>query len=138
MAVLAWPLREFRAVPRLDRISLGKAAEDLACRELRRRGYEILARRYRTRIGEIDIIARDGPTVVFVEVKGRTSTRFGSPDEAVNSRKQGRIGLLASDFLARRGWFDCACRFDVVAVQFRDDGRTGVEVLSGAFDFAPR
>src|SRR6185295_16624585 len=59
------------------RIALGKTGEDLACRELTRRGYAILARRYRRRRGEIDIIARDGPTIVFVEVKARESHEFG-------------------------------------------------------------
>ena len=65
------------------RIALGKTGEDLACAELTRRGYAILARRYRTRRGEIDIIARDGPTIVFVEVKAREGHEFG---EAAHGR----------------------------------------------------
>jgi putative endonuclease len=116
-----------------DRISLGKHGEDLACRELRRRGYAILARRYRTRHGEIDIVARDGDTIVFVEVKTRMSERFGTPADALTWRKCSRIVLLATEYLLCRPW-PGGCRFDVVAVQFDGNGRPVVEVLEAAFD----
>ncbi len=69
-------------MPVPDKQTLGRLGEDLACREFRRRGYAILARRYRTRHGELDIVVRTGRTVVFVEVKTRTSLRFGMPSEA--------------------------------------------------------
>ncbi len=118
----------------LDRISLGKSGEDLACRELRRRGYEILARRYRTRAGELDIVARDGAVVVFVEVKARTSDAYGAPAEAVGPRKQHKIWLMASDYLLRRGWHDRPCRFDVVAISIDRQGRRRIEIIPGAFD----
>jgi putative endonuclease len=121
-------------MPLLDRISLGKTGEDIACRELDRRGYAILARRYRTRYGEIDIVARDGATVVFVEVKARTSGRCGVPAEAVTLDKQAKITAMATDFLARRGLRDVPCRFDVVSVMFGPDGKLLVEVIQGAFD----
>jgi putative endonuclease len=121
-------------MPLLDRILLGKSGEDLACRELRRRGYEILARRYRTRVGELDIVARDGPTIVFVEVKTRTTPAYGAPGEAVGPRKQHKIWLMASDYLLRRSWYDRPCRFDVVAISIDRDGRRRIEVITGAFD----
>ena len=121
-------------MPLFDRILLGKSGEDLACRELRRRGYEILARRYRTRVGELDIVARDGPTIVFVEVKTRTSAAYGAPCEAVGPRKQHKIWLMATDYLLRRGWHDRPCRFVVVAISIDHDGRRRIEVLTGAFD----
>jgi putative endonuclease len=121
-------------MPVLDRISLGKSGEDLACRELARLGYAILARRYRTRYGEIDIVARDGPTVVFVEVKARTGQRFGEPAEAVTLDKQTRIAAMAQDYLARRRLDHVPCRFDVVAVTFGASGVLKVEVLKSAFD----
>jgi putative endonuclease len=121
-------------MPLLNRILLGKSGEDLACRELRRRGYEILARRYRTRVGELDIVARDGPTIVFVEVKTRTSAAYGVPGEAVGPRKQHKIWLMASDYLLRRGWFDRPCRFDVVAISIDQGGRRRIEVLTDAFE----
>ncbi len=123
-------------MPILDRLSLGKAGEDCACRELERRGYAILARRYRSRYGEIDIIARDGPTVVFVEVKGRTSSRFGEPAEAVTLHKQTRVTAMAEDYLARHRLLNVPCRFDVVAIAFGSDGRPVVEVYQNAFDAA--
>ena len=117
------------AMPLVDRIRLGKSGEDVACRELRRRGYAILARRYRTRIGEIDIVARDGETIVFVEVKTRTTTAFGAPGEAVGPRKQHKIWLMGSDYLLRHGWQDRPCRFDVVAISTDEQGRRQVEVF---------
>ena len=113
----------------------GKAGEQLACDELRRRGYAILARRYRTRGGELDIVARHHDTLVFVEVKARTSTRFGTPGEAVDWRKRVRLRRMAEDFLARAGLWRVPCRFDVVAVQLPGSGaRPHVEVIEGAFD----
>jgi putative endonuclease len=121
-------------MPLLDRIGLGKSGEDLACRELQRLGYAILARRYRTRYGEIDIVALDGPTIVFVEVKARTTDRFGVPAEAVTLDKQARITAMAQDYLARRHLLDPPCRFDVVAVTFGTAGRLNVEVIKSAFD----
>ncbi|HEY3381900.1 MAG TPA: YraN family protein [Vicinamibacterales bacterium] len=121
-------------MPLLDRISLGKSGEDLACRELERRGYAILARRYRTRFGEIDIVARDGPTIVFIEVKARTSDRYGDPAEAVTLHKQAKVTAMAEDYLARRGLFGAPCRFDVVGVIFAPDGKLRLEVIQSAFD----
>jgi len=121
-------------MPILDRISLGKSGEDCACRELERRGYAILARRYRTRFGEIDIVARDGATVVFVEVKARTSDRYGDPAEAVTLHKQARVTAMAEDYRARRHLQGVPCRFDVVAVGFEAGGTLKVEVFQNAFD----
>ena len=116
------------------RQSLGKTGEDLACAELRRRGYAILARRYRTRHGEIDIIARESGALVFIEVKARRSTRFGEPCEAVHWRKQQTIGRLAAEYVLRHGIGNARCRFDVVSVVFGDGLRPRVEILRNAFD----
>ncbi len=125
-------------MPVLDRISLGKSGEECACRELERRGYAILARRYRTRFGEIDIVARDGPTIVFVEVKARTSDRYGHPADAVTLHKQTTIAAMAADYLARRHIRDVPCRFDVVAIGFGVGGVLKVEVFKNAFDAVHR
>lgn len=103
-------------VPEAHHQHLGKLGEDLACRELERRGYTILARRYRTRLGEIDIVARDGETLVFVEVKARGSATWGHPTEAITPGKRRRLARMAADYLARRRAGDCACRFDVVTI----------------------
>src|SRR6476659_107655 len=83
------------------RVILGKTGEDLACAELEQRGYEIIARRYRQRGGEIDIIAKDGATWVFVEVKARDSHEFGEAAEAVTPYKRRRIARLAMDYVTR-------------------------------------
>jgi putative endonuclease len=115
------------------RVSLGKLGEDLAVRELERRGYEILARRYRTRGGEIDIISRDGETTVFVEVKAREDGEFGAGWEAVRGWKQRRMVRIAIDYAARHGLTDTPCRFDVVSIRFGPDG-PAIEVYRNAFD----
>lgn len=122
------------------RQSLGILGEELACDTLARQGYVILARRYRTRLGEIDIVARDGATVVFVEVKTRQGGAFGDGAEAVGPRKQQRIGTMALLYLARHGLVDVPVRFDVVSVQVGEAGTRRVEVFQQAFDFtaAPR
>ena len=114
------------------RIALGKTGEDLACRELERRGYVIIARRHRCRGGELDIVARDGPTLVFVEVKARHGRAFGDATEAVTWQKQQRIIRLASDYVMRHHLNEVPCRFDVVSIQF-ENGRPLIEVFQSAF-----
>ncbi len=116
-----------------DRQSLGKAGEDLACRELERRGYAVLARRYRTRFGEIDIVADDHGVIVFVEVKARTSKRYGDAAEAVSFRKRRRIGAMALDYLAWTGRLDRRCRFDVVAIDGMGAANATTRVIQDAF-----
>jgi putative endonuclease len=115
-----------------ERMALGKTGEDLACGELERRGYAIIARRQRCRGGELDIVARDGPTLVFVEVKARKGYAFGAAAEAVTAHKQHRIVQLALDYVARHHLTHCPCRFDVVAIQF-DGGRAAIDVYQNAF-----
>jgi putative endonuclease len=115
------------------RQALGVSGENLACEELRRRGYEILERRYRTRFGEIDIIARDGQTIVFVEVKARLTDDFGGAAAAITGWKQRRIAGMAVDYLARRRLHECRCRFDVVAIDFEPAGAR-ITVYPNAFD----
>ena len=115
------------------RQALGISGENLACAELQRRGYAILERRYRTRLGEIDIIARDGATLVFVEVKARLTDDFGGAAAAVTAWKQRRIARMAMDYLSRRTLGDCPCRFDVVAIDV-DAAGPRVIVYPNAFD----
>jgi putative endonuclease len=100
----------------LARQALGKSGEDRAVEELERRGYAVLARRYRTKHGEIDIVARDGDTTVFVEVKARATAEFGTAAEAVTRRKQLQLASMARDYLARSQLTEAPCRFDVVAI----------------------
>jgi putative endonuclease len=109
--------------------------EDLAVAELQRRGYAILARRYRRRSGELDIIARDGATLVFVEVKTRDGDAFGDGGEAVTALKQRRMTRTAVDYMMRHRLTGAACRFDVVSIRV-DAGRPTIEVVQNAFDAA--
>lgn len=117
----------------LQRQALGKLGESLAVEELERRGYAIVARRYRTRHGEIDIVAEDGDTLVFVEVKARASGEFGFAVEGVTRWKQLQLASMAAEYLARHDITDRPCRFDVVAI---DDAETTpvVTVYADAFD----
>jgi putative endonuclease len=114
------------------RVVLGKIGEDLACAELVRRGYEIIARRYRRRGGELDIVARDGETLVFVEVKAREDLQFGGASEAVTFRKRRHMALVAEDYLVRHRAVGCRCRFDVVSIQL-EAGQPVIEVYQNAF-----
>ena len=100
----------------IARQNLGKSGENTAAEELERRGYAILERRYRTARGEIDIVAQDGPVLVFVEVKVRETGEFGTAAEAVTPRKQRRLARMAAEYLACRNVRDRPCRFDVVAI----------------------
>jgi putative endonuclease len=129
---LAYRLPANRAVTEA-RQNLGRLGENLACTELERRGYAILARRYRHAGAEIDIVARDGATLVFVEVKAREGRDFGDGAEAVTMRKRRRLAMAAMDYLVRHRKGECPCRFDVVSIQL-DEGTPGIEVFQNAFD----
>ena len=94
----------------------GRIGERLARWRLWLMGYRIVETNCRLPGGELDIVARDGGTLVFVEVKTASTEEFGRPEEWVDARKQRRLGRLATTYLARRGNMDVSCRFDVVAV----------------------
>jgi putative endonuclease len=119
----------------IERQRMGKSGEDLAVAELERRGYAILARRYRTDRGEIDIVAQDGDTLVFVEVKARATAEFGTAAEAVTRRKQLQVIAMARAYCMFERVEDVPCRFDVVAVDGVGDGAV-VTVFPGAFEVA--
>lgn len=93
----------------------GRRAEERAAEFLRSLGYEIIARNYRWQGGEIDLIARDGDCLVFVEVKARSSRAYGLPEEAITSRKRERLIRTAQHYL-RRHPIELPVRFDVVAL----------------------
>jgi len=114
------------------RIPLGRAGEAIAARHLRRRSYAIIETNYRTRYGEIDIIARRGDVVAFVEVKTRQGSGFGRPFEAVGARKQEQLRRMALAWLARRRhdrvFASCTFRFDVVSIVM-DEGGAVAEIV---------
>ncbi len=115
--------------------ALGRKGEDLAAAFLQRQGYGILARNYRRRYGEIDIVAEEGDTLVFVEVKTRKSNRFGSAWEAVTRAKQRQISLVALDYITRHRLQKRNVRFDVVAVSLADPGKPVIELLRDGFEY---
>ena len=98
------------------RQTIGKQGENKAKNYLKRRGYQILETNYRTKAGEIDLIAKEKDCLVFVEVKTRTNTEYGTPAEAVSFYKQQHMIKSARYYLARQGG-ECECRFDVIEVQ---------------------
>lgn len=121
----------------LSPLPLGRRGEAAAARFLRKLGYIIVAQGYRDRLGEIDLIAVDGRTVVFVEVKTRTSHDAGHPAQAVDLDKQKRLTRLALSYLKRHDLLDCRCRFDIVAVTWPENARSpNIEHLKSAFEAA--
>lgn len=114
---------------------LGERGERAAERYLRRRRYKIVARRLRTQLGELDLVAVDGRTIVFVEVKTRASHEAGHPTEAITRDKQRRLSRLALAYLKRHGLLEYAARFDVVAVTWPPDARRPlIEHFPNAFE----
>jgi len=111
----------------------GIPGEDLACRHLRGQGFQVLARNFRCRSGEIDVVARDGAVTVFVEVKHRRGASHGEGHESVTSGKRRRLVRAARLYAAMRGLSESPLRFDVISI---DEGPEGVRVRHdrGAFD----
>lgn len=115
------------------RISLGKNGELIAVQFLKNLGYRIIARNFRVKSGEIDIIAQDEDYLVFVEVKTRSGTEFGTPAEAVNFRKQQQIIKTALLYVVRNDLHDIPLRFDVVSVIMKKNADPEVELFRNAF-----
>lgn len=128
---LAEPTPPYRAAP-----PLGPAGEAAAARHLEARGWRILERGYRTRAGEIDLIADDHGVLVFVEVKTRRGLRCGLPAEAVGARKRAHIVRVAQIYLMRCGAAEAACRFDVIEVLAMPGGTYRIHHLRDAFQTA--
>ncbi len=105
-----------------DRRGLGRHGEELAARHLAARGYEILERNWRCGTGELDLVARDGACLAFVEVRTRRGQELGSPEESITAAKQARLINLAEAYLQEHEW-PGAWRIDVVAVEMDVRGR---------------
>jgi putative endonuclease len=114
--------------------AIGKAGEEEALRYLSQQGYRILERNYRCRFGEIDLIARDGKTLVFIEVKTRRSQRFGPAAASVTLVKQHHLIKAAQVYLARTRQTDALCRFDVVTIDI-DTQKSRIELIRDAFQY---
>lgn len=115
---------------------LGRDGEELAVSHLRSKGYEIVQQHYRHGHGEIDIIAKDGEMLVFVEVKTRASDSYGSPLEAITAGKQRQLYHLANAYLAESKLVSQPCRFDAIGIMIRGN-RHEIEHIENAFIFHP-
>ncbi|MCD5402012.1 YraN family protein [candidate division NPL-UPA2 bacterium] len=112
---------------------LGKEGEKLACQFLRRKGYRIRERNYCSSLGEIDVVARDKGTLVFVEVKARRTDRYGCPQDSVTKDKQERMRKIALTYLKKNGW-EGDCRFDIISVLMDSEGKVvNIELTKNAF-----
>ena len=125
-------VRSFREQP--HHRARGSQSEEEARRWLEGRGYTILHRNWQSRLGEIDLVARDGETLCFIEVKARASDRFGPAVAAVTPAKQRRLARIASLFLVEERWRG-PCRFDVLGMD-AVDGRWQYTLIRGAFEVA--
>lgn len=113
--------------------SLGRQGEEAAALHLQRLGYRVLERNVRLGRGELDLVARDGDTLVFVEVKTRQGEGYGHPAEAVTAAKRAQLRALAATYLKARRLGEPICRFDVAAVLIGPGGRPIVEHIIDAF-----
>lgn len=117
----------------MDRQELKRLGEEVAARHLERRGLRVLVRNWRIRLGELDLVARDGPVLVFVEVKARRSAAFVDPSAGVDARKRHRLRRLAEAYLALERPAPGPCRFDVVSVVLQQ-GERGVPAVRHIVD----
>lgn len=113
---------------------LGNRGERVAARFLKKEGYKILARQAKNHVGEIDLVAMDQGTIVFVEVKTRSSLATGHPAEAVGFQKQKQISRTALVWLKERNLLDHRCRFDVIAIIWKENSKPVIEHYTSAFD----
>lgn len=116
-----------------ERLSLGEMGERLALKKIKRLGYKFIAKNYRCPLGEIDLIARDGDCLVFIEIKTRRGRSIGYAKEAINRRKMRQISKVALAYMKANNCCDVKARFDVIAINIKGD-REEIEIIPDAFD----
>ncbi len=116
-----------------ERLDLGKLGEELALKKVKRLGYKCIARNYRCALGEIDLIAKDGDCLVFIEIKTRRGRSLGSIKEVIDKRKKRQLSKVALAYLKSNNYCDVKSRFDVVAISLNQD-KEQIEVIQNAFD----
>ena len=114
-------------------LAVGRFGEDLAVEYLTNRGYTVIGRNIKTRFGELDIVFLDGETLVFAEVKSRSSNLFNRPDQLVGAKKRRLVSRAAYNYALKMGWEDRSARFDILSVEFSGP-RPLIEHLIDAFD----
>lgn len=113
-------------------LCVGKLGEELACSFLKKKGYKIIARNYKTKIGEVDIVAYDKDIICFIEVKTRYSDKYGLPQEAVFKSKQKQISKIALIFLKENNLLDRRARFDIVSILYSKESPK-LDLIKDAF-----
>jgi putative endonuclease len=116
------------------RLSLGDRGEIAVCGLLKENGYEILEKNYKCKIGEIDVVARRDGRLAFIEVKTRTDSRFGMPQEAVDRKKQEKIFKLAQWYMKEKGLEKTPVAFDVVAVLWKEGRTPEIRLIVNAYE----
>jgi len=117
------------------RIELGKFGEVLALKKIKLLGYKNIIRNYRCPLGEVDLIAKDGDTLVFIEIKTRKGKSIGYAKEAVNARKKRQLSKVALAYMKSNDCWGAKARFDVVAISIERD-KQQIEVIKNAFELA--
>lgn len=112
----------------------GISGEETAARFLKENGYNVLQRNYKTKLGEIDIIAKDKDTFAFIEVKTRHTERFGLPQEALSNFKQRQISKVALAYLKQNNLLHKKARFDVVSIIYTSEDKPELELIKNAFE----
>jgi putative endonuclease len=118
-----------------ERLELGKEGEDLALQTVEKLGYRCIARNYRCSLGELDLVARDGDSLVFIEIKTRKGKSLDYAKEAVHTRKQRQMSKVALAYMKKNGCEDAKARFDVVVIHQKGVDKE-IEVIRNAFDLA--
>jgi putative endonuclease len=118
-----------------ERLQLGELGEKLALKRIKRLGYKLVAKNYRCPLGEIDLIAKDGDCLVFIEIKTRRNSSTGNAKEALQQRKRRQISRVALYYMKANGCCDIEARFDVIAVNIRG-GKEEIELIQDAFELA--
>ncbi len=113
----------------------GAFGEEIAAAHLTKLGYRILEKNYRCPLGEIDMVAREGGQIVFVEVKSRRNEQYGDPQSAVDRKKQQKISMIAQYYLKEKRLYGRQARFDVLAVRLLPEGHR-IELIRNAFEVA--
>lgn len=101
---------------------------------MRKNGYKIIEKNYKTKLGEIDIIADDKGVISFVEVRSKNSPRFGLPEETINKKKEAQISKAAMAYIKQYNLMDKSCRFDVVCIQGVDSPEPEIRLIKNAFE----
>jgi putative endonuclease len=118
-----------------ERLNLGRRGEALALKKIKDFGYQCIATNYRCPLGEVDLIAKDGDTIVFIEIKTRKGRSLGYAKEAIHEKKKRQLSKVALAYLKNSGLFGSKARFDVIAIRMGEE-RAEIEWVKNAFDLA--